>query len=177
MGRVNCFEVTADSCRSLLHNEGKGKFAYRNLFLNLSWLKRNAIGIFACVCFLPRWDKVLGMCITEAPRVLLISTSSRRTSMVDVKLVLTHFDFHLNAFFITLCPKCDIPDVNSVNTDFLTLSSPTHITCYFETRPVLPQKSTEMHLVCTICSSTTKNECGDPQFSFHDFNKDSASFR
>jgi len=21
---------------------------------------------------------------------------------------LTHFDFHLNAFFITLCPKCDI---------------------------------------------------------------------
>ena len=117
------------------------------------------------------------MCITEAARVLLSSTSSRRTSIVDVKLVLTHFDFHLNAFFITLCLKCDIPDVNSVNTDFLILSSPTHITCYFETRPVLPQKSTEMHLVCTICSSTTKNECGDPQFSFHDFNKDSASFR
>ena len=27
---------------------------------------------------------------------------------VDVKLVLTNFDFHLNAFFIKLCPNCDI---------------------------------------------------------------------
>ena len=27
---------------------------------------------------------------------------------LDSGLVLTHFDFHLNAFFITLCPKCDI---------------------------------------------------------------------
>ena len=48
--------------------------------------------------------------------------------------MLTHFDFHVNAFFITLCPKCVIPrdeergetdvfvgygylDVNSVKTD------------------------------------------------------------
>ena len=31
--RVNCFEVTAGSCRSLLHSEWKGKFAYRELFL------------------------------------------------------------------------------------------------------------------------------------------------
>ena len=51
---------------------------------------------------------VLGMCIKEAVRVLLSSTSSRRTSVVDVKLVLTHFDFHLNGLFITLCPKCYI---------------------------------------------------------------------
>ena len=51
---------------------------------------------------------VLGMCITEAVRVLLSSTPPRRTSIVDVKLVLTHFDYHLNALFITLCPKCDI---------------------------------------------------------------------
>ena len=34
--------------------------------------------------------------------------STQRTSIVDVKLVLTHFDFNLNASFITLCPKCDI---------------------------------------------------------------------
>ena len=32
-GIVNCFEVTAGSCRSLLHSEWKGNFAYRNLFL------------------------------------------------------------------------------------------------------------------------------------------------
>ena len=98
--------------------------------------------------------------------MLLSSTSSRRTSIVDVNLVLTHFDFHLNAFFITLCPKCDIPDVNSVNTDFLILSSPFHITCYFETRPVLPQKSTKMHLVCTICSCTAKTSALTPSFHF-----------
>ena len=47
--------------------------------------------------------RVLGMCIGEAVRELLSSTSSRRTSIVDVKLVLTHFDYHLNALFITLC--------------------------------------------------------------------------
>ena len=51
---------------------------------------------------------VLGICITEAVHVLLSSTSSRRISIVDVKLVLTRFDFHLNGLFITLCPKCDI---------------------------------------------------------------------
>ena len=46
---------------------------------------------------------VLGMCIGEGVRELLSSTSSRRTSIVDVKLVFTHFDYHLNALFITLC--------------------------------------------------------------------------
>ena len=85
---------------------------------------------------------------------------------MDAKVVLTHFDFHLNAFLITLFPKCDIPDVNSVNTDFLILSSPFHITRYFETRPVLPQKSTKMHLVCTICSSTTKTSAVTASFHF-----------
>ena len=52
---------------------------------------------------------VLGMYyITQEVLVLLSSTSSRRTSIVDVKLVLTHFDFHLSAIFITLCPNYDI---------------------------------------------------------------------
>ena len=32
----------------------------------------------------------------------------RRTSMVDVKLVLSHFDFHLSTIFITLRSNCDI---------------------------------------------------------------------
>ena len=43
--------------------------------------------------------------VHNAVRVLMSSTSSRRTSMVDVKLVLTHFYFHLNAIFITLRPN------------------------------------------------------------------------
>ena len=43
----------------------------------------------------------------NAVRVLVSSTSSRRTSMVDVKLVLTHFYFYLNAIFITLRPNRD----------------------------------------------------------------------
>ena len=34
-----------------------------------------------------------------------------------------------------------------------------------------------MRLVRTFCSSTAKNEYGEPHFLFHDFNKDSASFR
>ena len=55
--------------------------------------------LFLAECFF----SVLGMCIGEAVRELLSSTSSRRTSIVDVKLVLTHFDYHLNALFITLC--------------------------------------------------------------------------
>ena len=45
------------------------------------------------------------MCWEFAVRVLLSSTSSWRTSIVEVKLLLSHFDFHLNAFYITLCPK------------------------------------------------------------------------
>ena len=28
------------------------------------------------------------------------------TEMVEAKLVLTHFDFHLSAIFSTLCPNC-----------------------------------------------------------------------
>ena len=32
----------------------------------------------------------------------------RRTLIVDIKLVLTHFDFHFSAIFITLRPNCDM---------------------------------------------------------------------
>ena len=51
---------------------------------------------------------VLGMCRRSTARVLLSSTSSRRTSIVDVKLVLTHIAFHLSAVFVTLRRNCDI---------------------------------------------------------------------
>ena len=51
---------------------------------------------------------VLGMYITQEVLVLLSSTSLRRTSMVDVKLVLTHVAFHLSAIFIKFCHNYDI---------------------------------------------------------------------
>ena len=68
-------------------------------------------------------------------------------------------------------------DVNSVKTDFLILSSPFHIHSILKLAPVLSQKLEKMRLVRTFCSSTAKNEYGDPHFLFHDFNKDSTSFR
>ena len=58
-------------------------------------------------------------------------------------------------------------DVNSVKTDFLILSSPFHIHSISKLAPVLSQRS----------SSTAKTSTVTPIFLFHDFNKDSASFR
>ena len=40
-------------------------------------------------------------------RVAEFDFLTENLSIVDVSFVLIHFDFHLNAFFITLCPKCD----------------------------------------------------------------------
>ena len=54
--------------------------------------------------------------------------------------MLTHFDFHLNALFITLCSKYDISIKNSEKTDFLILSSPFHIHSISKLAPVLSQK-------------------------------------
>ena len=69
-------------------------------------------------------------------------------------------------------------DVNSVKTDFLILSSPFHIHSILKLAPVLSQKSEKMRLVRTFCVQLyRKNEHGDPHSLFHDFNKDSASFR
>ena len=68
---------------------------------------------------------------------------------MDVKRVLTHFDFHLNAFLITLFPnvisQCKF--CNSVI--FLVLSSSFHIHAISKLAPVLSQKSEKMHLVRT----------------------------
>ena len=68
-------------------------------------------------------------------------------------------------------------DVNSVKTDFLILSSPFHIHSILKLAPVLSQKSEKMRLVRTFCSCTAKTSTVTPHFLFHDFNKDSASFR
>ena len=65
-------------------------------------------------------------------------------------------------------------DVNSIKTDFLILSSPFH---HFETRPSPLSKIGENALGAHFLQLYRKNEYGDPHFLFHDFDKDSASFR
>ena len=81
--------------------------------------------------------------------------------------MLIHFDFHINAFFITLCPmnmisRCKLCKNGFFNT-FFSLSH----TFYFETRP-------------NPLSKIKENAFGahflQLYFLFHDFNKDSASF-
>ena len=76
-----------------------------------------------------------------------------------------HFDFHLNAFFITLCPK------------FFNTFFPLSHTFYFETRPSPLSKIKENAFGAHFLQLYRKNEYGDPHFLFHDFNKDSASFQ
>ena len=78
----------------------------------------------------------------------------------------THFDFHLNAFFITLCPKCDISMKILKKRIFLILSSRFHIHSILKLAPVFSQKSEKMHLVRTFCSSTTKKSAVTPIFYF-----------
>ena len=94
---------------------------------------------------------------------------------MDVKLVLTHFDFHLNAFFITLCPvisRCKF----CKNGFFITFFPLSH-TCYFESRPSPLSKIGENAFGEHFLQLYGKNEFCDPYFLFHDFDKDSASFR
>ena len=57
------------------------------------------------------------------------------------------------------------------------LSSPFHIHAILKLAPVLSQKSEKMYLVRTFCSSAVKRSTLTPQISFHDFNKNSASFQ
>ena len=68
-------------------------------------------------------------------------------------------------------------DVNSVKTDFLILSSLFHIHSTLKLAPVLSQKIGENAFGAHFLQLYRKNEYGDPHFLFHDFNKDSASFR
>ena len=68
-------------------------------------------------------------------------------------------------------------DINSVKTNFLILSSPLSHTFYFETRPSSLSKIKENAFGAHFLQLYRKNECGDPHFLFHGFNKDSASFQ
>ena len=75
--------------------------------------------------------------------------------------MLTHFDFHLNAFFITLCPKCDI-SINGVFNTFFPLSR----TFYFETRPSPLSKIGENAFGEHFLPLYRKNENGNRIFYF-----------
>ena len=67
-------------------------------------------------------------------------------------------------------------DLNYVKTDFLILSIPfTYMP--FETHPSLLSKIGENAFGAHFLQLYRKNEYGDPDFLFHDCNKDSASFR
>ena len=67
-------------------------------------------------------------------------------------------------------------DVNSVETDFLILSSPFHIHSILRLTPVLSQKIAENAFGALFMQLYGKNEYGDPHYLFHDFNKGSGSF-
>ena len=68
-------------------------------------------------------------------------------------------------------------DVNSVKTDFFKTFFPLSHTFYFETRSSPRSKIKENAFGAHFLQLYRKNEYGDPHFLFHDFNKDSASFR
>ena len=51
---------------------------------------------------------VLGMCITEAVRARVAEFDVLTEILDSGCQTCSFFDFHLNAFFITLCPKLDI---------------------------------------------------------------------
>ena len=95
--------------------------------------------------------------------------------MGQVKLVLAHFDFHLNAFFITLClviSRCKF----GKNGFFITFFALSH-TCHFESRSSPLSKIGENACGAHFLLRYGKSEYGDAHFLFHDFDKDSASFR
>ena len=60
---------------------------------------------------------------------------------------------------------------------FLILSSPFHIHSILKLAPVPSQKSEKNAFGAPFLQLYRKNEYGDPHFLFHDFNKDSDSFR
>ena len=93
---------------------------------------------------------------------------------MDVKLVLTHFDFHLSAMSITLCPNCcdNYLYVNSVKTYFLMLSFPFHIHAILKLIPVLSHKSEKKYFGVHFLRLYYKNQYGDPHFLFHDYGSD-----
>ena len=94
---------------------------------------------------------------------------------MDVKLVLTHFDFHLNVFLshrvlneLSRCKFCK----NGFSNTLFSLSH----TCHFETRSSPLSKMGENAFGAQFLRLYRKNDCGDPHFLFHDFDTDSPSF-
>ena len=85
--------------------------------------------------------------------------------------MLTHFDFHLKLSL----SHCVLNVISRCKVDFLILSFPFHIHSILKLAP-LSQKSEKMPFAHFL-QLYRKNEYGDPHFLFHDFNKDSASFR
>ena len=65
---------------------------------------------------------------------------------------------------------------SSAKNGFFNTFFPLSHTFYFETRPSPPSKIKENAFGAHYLQLYRKNECGDPHFLFHDFNKDSASF-
>ena len=70
---------------------------------------------------------------------------------------------------ISRCKFCK----NGVFNTFFPLS----LTFYFETRPIPLSKIKENAFGAHVLQLYRKNEYADPHFLFHDFNKDSVSFR
>ena len=68
-------------------------------------------------------------------------------------------------------------DVNSVKTDFFNTFLPFHIHSILKPAPSPLSKIGENAFGAHFLQLYRKNEYGDPHFLFHDFNKDSASFR
>ena len=85
--------------------------------------------------------------------------------------------FSLKRFLYHIVSYMWYLDVNSVKTDFLILSSPFHIHSILKLAPSPLSNIGENAFGAHFLQLYRKNEYGDPHFLFHDFNKDSASFR
>ena len=90
--------------------------------------------------------------------------------------MITHFDFHLK-FSLSHCVLNVISRCKFCKNGFLNTFFPLSHTFYFETRPSPLSKIGENAFGAHFLQLYRKNEYGDPHFLFHDFNKDSASFR
>ena len=104
------------------------------------------------------------------------STSSPKTSMVDVKLVLTHFYFHSSAIFITLRPNRDTQYKFCKNWFFHCFLLPS-VYIPFWNSPQSCLKNRRKCIYCALSAALPQQWIRWPPFLLHDFNKNSASFQ
>ena len=90
---------------------------------------------------------------------------------MDVKLVLTHFEFYLSAI-LTVISRCKF-----CKNGFFNAFSPLPHTCYFKTRRSPLSKIGGNVFAAHFLQLYRKKEYGDPHFLFDDSNKNSASFQ